>query len=55
MGGGGSINYTIIFESSTWLTEHFGHNATYWNALKQELAAAFQRPNPSTNLTTVAH
>ncbi|NEP81890.1 MAG: choline dehydrogenase, partial [Okeania sp. SIO3B3] len=31
MGGGSSINYTMIHESSSWLTEHLGHNESYWN------------------------
>ena len=54
MGGGGSINYTMIFESSDWLTKNLGHDPTYWDAMKEELAEAFQRQNPKINLTDVA-
>jgi hypothetical protein len=54
MGGGGSINYTMIFESSDWLSQNFGHDRAYWDQLKQELAAAFNLRNPRKNLTDVA-
>ena len=54
MGGGGSINYTMIYESSAWLSQNFGHSEDYWNARKQELADAFQLLDPHTNLTPVA-
>lgn len=40
-GGGGSINYTMIHESSTWLAEQLGaggaYTPDYWDTLKQEL------------------
>ncbi len=45
-GGGGSVNYTMIFESSAWLAEHLGHDEAYWDARKKELADAFDRPDP---------
>ena len=47
MGGGGSINYTMIHESSEWLTQHIGQNEAYWDALKAELNAKFDRKDPS--------
>ncbi|MEM9506867.1 MAG: GMC oxidoreductase [Cyanobacteria bacterium P01_E01_bin.35] len=37
MGGGGSINYAMIHESSSWLSKHFGHSEQYWDELKQNL------------------
>lgn len=55
MGGGSSINYSMIFESSGWLSQTFGHDPDYWDDRKAELAAAFQRDNPSQHLTPVAH
>ncbi|MUG92079.1 choline dehydrogenase [Scytonema sp. UIC 10036] len=42
MGGGGSINYTMIHESSEWLSKHIGKTATYWDELKAELNAKFR-------------
>ncbi len=54
MGGGGSINYTMIFESSAWLAQHLGHNQAYWDDSKAELAASFHRDDPKQNLTEVA-
>lgn len=54
MGGGGSINYTMIFESSAWLEQHLGHDQTYWDDRKIELAKAFHRHDPQQNLTKVA-
>ena len=54
MGGGGSINYTMIFESSDWLTKNLGHDQAYWDAMKEELAEAFQRRDPMTNMTDIA-
>ena len=54
MGGGGSINYTMIFESSDWLTKNFGHDQTYWDSLKEELAKSFERRAPKANMTAVA-
>lgn len=46
MGGGGSINYTMIHESSEWLSQNIGRSVDYWNALKAELNEKFDRPNP---------
>lgn len=37
MGGGGSINYAMIHESSSWLSKHIGHDVEYWEKLKLEL------------------
>ena len=54
MGGGGSINYTMIFESSDWLVENFGHDHDYWNDLKKRLGEEFRRPDPKPFLTPVA-
>ena len=53
MGGGGSINYTMIFESSDWLTKNLGHNQAYWDESKKELAKSFHLRNPQKNLTAV--
>lgn len=53
MGGGGSINYTMIHESSSWLAKNLGHDESYWDELKVELNAKFQRPDPSINETPV--
>ena len=53
MGGGGSINYTMIFESSDWLTKNLGHDQSYWDAIKKELAEAFQLQDPVANMTDV--
>jgi hypothetical protein len=46
MGGGGSINYTMIHESSEWLTKQVGHDTAYWNECKCELNASFDRTDP---------
>ena len=43
MGGGGSINYTMIHESSSWLAKHLGFSVNYWNSLKKRLNAKFKR------------
>lgn len=54
MGGGGSINYTMIHEASTWLDKHLGHfGHDYWNRLKGRLNKEFKRENPSDNQTPV--
>lgn len=55
MGGGGSINYTMIYESSQWLAERFGHGPAYWEQLQRDLAAAFHLLDPSLQLTAVAN
>ncbi|SBO43949.1 hypothetical protein [Cyanobium sp. NIES-981] len=46
MGGGGSINYTMIFESPAWLQDHVGHEPAYWQDCMQELVAALQPRDP---------
>ena len=53
MGGGGSINYTMIHESSTWLATHIGHDVDYWNTLKLKLNAKFHRLDPASRETPV--
>jgi len=47
MGGGGSINYTMIHESSSWYAMQMGRDENYWNHLKSELNAKFDRPDPA--------
>lgn len=42
MGGGGSINYTMIHESSEWLSKHIGKTIDYWDELKAELNQKFK-------------
>jgi GMC oxidoreductase len=54
MGGGSSINYTMIFESSDWLSKNLGHDQAYWDAIKKEFAESFQLRDPNINLTDVA-
>ena len=54
MGGGGSINYTMIHESSEWLATHIGHRADYWDDLKAELNERFARPDPASDLSPIA-
>lgn len=46
-GGGGSINYTMMFESSEWLAHNIGETPEYWDDLKQQCAAALHRTDPS--------
>ncbi|MDZ8051296.1 MAG: GMC oxidoreductase [Aulosira sp. ZfuVER01] len=41
-GGGGSINYTMIHESSEWLSKHIGKTVSYWDELKAELDSKFR-------------
>jgi hypothetical protein len=53
MGGGGSINYSMIHESSEWLAKHIGKTESYWDDLKQELNQKFKRPNPTQNQSPV--
>ncbi|HLO85749.1 MAG TPA: GMC oxidoreductase [Nostocaceae cyanobacterium] len=53
MGGGGSINYTMIHESSEWLAQHIGRDSQYWDDLKAELNQKFARENPLQNLSPV--
>ena len=53
MGGGGSINYTMIHESSHWLSSHIGQDEDYWDRLKTELNAKFHRPDPTQRETPI--
>jgi hypothetical protein len=46
MGGGGSINYTMIHESSDWLAKHIGKDAAYWEKAKTDFSRKLDRPNP---------
>ena len=54
MGGGGSINYTMLHESSEWLTSHIGQTAEYWDNLKAELNERFARSDPAKDLSPIA-
>lgn len=54
MGGGGSINYTMIHESSQWLSVHVGRSVEYWQNLKQTLNQRFQRDDPTKTLSPIA-
>lgn len=49
-GGGGAINYTMIHESSDWLTQQLGaggqYDAAYWDNLKAEIGET-SRPQPT--------
>ena len=54
MGGGGSINLTMIHESSKWLSENIGYDVQYWDGLKKELNLKFNRPDPFTTQTKFA-
>lgn len=51
MGGGGSINYTMIHESSQWLATQIGQTEEYWNCLKASLNQKFNRPDPGKDPT----
>ena len=53
MGGGGSINYTMVHESSAWLTNQMGRTIDYWDNLKAELNAKFARPDPTQDISPV--
>jgi hypothetical protein len=35
LGGGGSINYTMIHESSEWLVKQAGHDVAYWDKVQE--------------------
>lgn len=54
MGGGGSINYTMIHESSEWLSTHVGRSVQYWQDLKKALNQRFERDDPAQNLSPIA-
>jgi hypothetical protein len=47
MGGGGSINFTMIHESSKWLMEQIGYDKKYWDQVKDELNMKFDCPDPN--------
>lgn len=53
MGGGGSINYAMIYESSSWLSTHFGQEVYYWNDIKQQLEERLDCINPSQQKTAL--
>mmetsp|Transcript_22377 Transcript_22377/g.33824 ORF Transcript_22377/g.33824 Transcript_22377/m.33824 type:complete len:581 (+) Transcript_22377:247-1989(+) len=46
MGGGGSLNYTMIHESSSWLADKMGRDPSYWDTLKSEINGKLNRPDP---------
>ena len=54
MGGGGSINYTMVHESSKWLIEHIGHDVKYWDELKAEINGKLKLSDPFTTQTKFA-
>jgi hypothetical protein len=47
-GGGGSINYTMMHESSDWLAQQLGaggqYSAAYWDTLKQDIGEPGRQP-----------
>jgi hypothetical protein len=45
MGGGGTINYTMIHETSKWLAENIGPDSKYFDNIKHELNYKFNLPN----------
>jgi len=45
-GGGGSINFTMMYESSAWLTEHLGKNETYWDQMKAQFSEKLKLDDP---------
>lgn len=53
MGGGGSINYTMIHDSSEWLATHLGYTSEYWTTLKEALNPRFERSNPADNVSPI--
>lgn len=54
MGGGGSINYTMVHESSKWLMEQMGHDIEYWDGLKAEINGKLKLSDPLTTQTKFA-
>lgn len=54
MGGGGSINYTMVHESSKWLMEQMGHDIEYWDGLKAEINGKLKLSDPFTTQTKFA-
>ncbi|GKY97968.1 hypothetical protein MPSEU_000754900 [Mayamaea pseudoterrestris] len=55
MGGGGSINYTMIHESSKWLARMLGHSEQYWDDLKHDLNQRFRRSDPTQRETPITN
>lgn len=53
MGGGGSINYTMIHEANSWLVKHLGHTEKYWYDLKEKLNEKFHREDPRKHQTPI--
>jgi hypothetical protein len=53
MGGGGSINYTMIHEASNWLKKYLGRTEKYWNDLKRRLNKKFDRRDPMIDETPI--
>ena len=53
MGGGGSLNYTMIHESSEWLAKQMGRTTAYWDELKDKLNQKFERSDPTKNQSSV--
>ena len=54
MGGGGSINFTMIHESSQWLADKIGYDEKYWDDAKDELNCKFKRPDHFLTQTPLA-
>ena len=54
MGGGGSINFTMIHESSQRLADKIGYDEQYWDDSKDELNSKFKRPDPFVTRTPFA-
>lgn len=54
MGGGGSINYSMVHEADEWLAEHVGRDAEYWRHIKEDLNGRFNRLDPKDKLTPIA-
>ena len=53
MGGGGSINYTMLHEANSWLVKNFGRKKEYWKKLKQKLNEKFHRESPMKDETPI--
>lgn len=51
MGGGGSINYTMIHETSKWLAENIGFDSKYFDDIKCELNSKFNLPDVFSTVT----
>lgn len=53
MGGGGSINYTMVHEANAWLARNVGGDSAYWADVKTRLNARFQLSNPSVGRSAI--